>query len=91
MAWRGLAPAAAKFYGKALDAVAALPVEDILNYKHVKAAILRAYELVPEAYRQKFRNYEKMWWANVCRVHKGKREPYLISNARPLKLKIINL
>ena len=27
------------------------------NYEHVKEAILKAYELVPEAYRQKFRNY----------------------------------
>lgn len=48
-----------KIHGKVQDAVAALPVEDSLNYECVKAAILRAYELVPEAYRQKFRNYKK--------------------------------
>lgn len=40
-----------KIHGKAQEAVAALPVEDSLNYDCVKAAILCAYELVPEAYR----------------------------------------
>ncbi len=29
------------------------------DYDVVKAAVLRAYELVPEAYRQKFRNQKK--------------------------------
>lgn len=36
-----------------------LPVEESLNYEHVQAAILRTYELVPEAYRQKFCNHKK--------------------------------
>ena len=36
-----------------------LSVEQSSNYEHVKEAILKAYELVPEAYRQKFRNYLK--------------------------------
>ena len=48
-----------KIHGKAQEAVAALPVEDSLIYDSVKAAILRAFELVPEAYRQKFRNHKK--------------------------------
>lgn len=39
-----------KIHGKAQDAMAALPVNDSLNYERVKAAILSAYELVPEAY-----------------------------------------
>ena len=30
-----------------------------MNYDCVKNAILKAYELVPEAYGQKFRNYRK--------------------------------
>lgn len=34
-------------------------MEDGLNYDKVKSAILRAYELVPEAYRQRFRNLRK--------------------------------
>lgn len=41
------------------EAVAALPLEGSLDYDSIKAAILRAYELVPEAYRQKFRNHKK--------------------------------
>ena len=48
-----------KFTGKAQDVVAALSLEDSLDYEKVKAAVLRAYELVPEAYRQKFREYRK--------------------------------
>ena len=48
-----------KIYGKAQDAVAALPVEESLSYEHVKSAILRVYKLVPEAYRQKFRTCRK--------------------------------
>ncbi|XP_027141960.1 uncharacterized protein LOC113747241 [Larimichthys crocea] len=48
-----------KIHGKAQEAIAVLPMEDSLNYDKVKASILRAYELVPEAYRQKFRNHRK--------------------------------
>lgn len=48
-----------KMHGRAQDAIAALPVEDSLDYETVKSAILRAYELVPEAYRQKFRAHKK--------------------------------
>ena len=35
-------------------------LEDSLNFECMKMAILRAYELVPEAYRQKFRNHKKV-------------------------------
>lgn len=45
--------------GKAQEVCAAMPIEDSLNYDLVKTAVLRAYELVPEAYRQKFRGYGK--------------------------------
>ncbi|XP_073715771.1 uncharacterized protein [Misgurnus anguillicaudatus] len=45
--------------GKAQEVCSALPIEESLNYDLVKAAVLRVYELVPEAYRQKFRNYTK--------------------------------
>ena len=41
--------------GKARDAYSALSVEEAGNYDTLKAAILRSYELVPEAYRQQFR------------------------------------
>ncbi|KAI2655642.1 Transposon Ty3-I Gag-Pol polyprotein [Labeo rohita] len=45
--------------GKAQEVRSALPIEESLNYDLVKAAVLRVYELVPEAYRQKFRSYTK--------------------------------
>ncbi|KAI3355662.1 hypothetical protein L3Q82_004257 [Scortum barcoo] len=48
-----------KIHGKAQEAVSALPLEDSLNYDTVKTAILRIYELVPEAYRQKFRGHKR--------------------------------
>ncbi|XP_059405759.1 uncharacterized protein LOC132140794 [Carassius carassius] len=47
------------FTGKAQEAYASLSVEDANDYLTVKNAVLRAYELVPEAYRQKFRSWEK--------------------------------
>ena len=45
--------------GKAQEIYGSLSVEQSSNYEHVKEAILKAYELVPEAYRQKFNNYLK--------------------------------
>ncbi len=45
--------------GRAQEVCAALPIEASLDYDTVKAAVLRAYELVPEAYRQKFRACSK--------------------------------
>uniref|UniRef100_A0A672HFT3 CCHC-type domain-containing protein n=1 Tax=Salarias fasciatus TaxID=181472 RepID=A0A672HFT3_SALFA len=48
-----------KIHWKAQEAVAALPLEESLNYESVKMSILRVYELVPEAYRQKFRKHRK--------------------------------
>ena len=45
--------------GKAQEIYGSLSVEQSSNYEHVKEAILKPYELVPEAYRQKFRNYLK--------------------------------
>lgn len=48
-----------KLTGKAQEACAALSVEDGLNYDRVKSAIMRAYELVPEAHRQRFRGLRK--------------------------------
>ncbi|PIK59693.1 putative zinc finger protein [Apostichopus japonicus] len=48
------------FVGKAREVYSALLMEKSENYDEVKQAILKAYELVPEAYRQKFRGLEKM-------------------------------
>jgi hypothetical protein len=45
--------------GRALDAYSALSVNQIADYDVVKGEILKTYELVPEAYRQKFRRFQK--------------------------------
>ncbi|XP_064117660.1 uncharacterized protein LOC135223084 [Macrobrachium nipponense] len=44
---------------KAQEAYATLSFDDSIDYEVVKSAVLSAYQLVPEAYRQKFRNYVK--------------------------------
>jgi len=46
--------------GKARDAYSALSVEQSSDYDTVKRHILKAYELVPEAYRQRFRTIQKV-------------------------------
>ena len=46
--------------GKAAEVYSAMSLVDSSDYEKVKKAILKAYELVPEAYRQKFRNYKKL-------------------------------
>lgn len=43
--------------GKAQEVCSTLSIEESLKYEVMKSAILRAYELVPEAYRQKFRGH----------------------------------
>ena len=45
--------------GKAQRACATLPTENCADYELVKAAVLKSFELVPEAYRQKFRTQRK--------------------------------
>ena len=45
--------------GKPQEIYGSLSVEKSSNYEHAKEAILKAYKLVPEAYRQKFRKYLK--------------------------------
>ena len=45
--------------GKAQEAYSALTIVESGEYATVKAAVLRSYELVPEAYRQRFRTWEK--------------------------------
>lgn len=45
--------------GKAQEVISALSFEDSLDYDVVKVTVLRAYELVPEAYRQRFRLHAK--------------------------------
>lgn len=46
--------------GRAQEVYSALSIEQSTDYEIVKEVILKAYELVPEAYRQKFRQYKKL-------------------------------
>ena len=45
--------------GKASETYTALSPEQTSDYQFVKESILKAYQLIPEAYRQKFRNFKK--------------------------------
>lgn len=45
--------------GKAQEAYLSLTVEDSQDYVEVQAAVLKAYERVPEFYRQHFRTWKK--------------------------------
>uniref|UniRef100_A0A671XNE1 SCAN box domain-containing protein n=1 Tax=Sparus aurata TaxID=8175 RepID=A0A671XNE1_SPAAU len=45
--------------GRAQDAYSALSASDCRSYAKVKSAVLKAFELVPEAYSQRFRNWGK--------------------------------
>ena len=47
--------------GRAREIFSAMSIEQSQDYDVVKQAILKAYELVPEAYRQKFRNTRKLF------------------------------
>ena len=48
------------FTGKAQEVLSALSIDQVKQYDVVRDSILHAYELVPEAYRQKFRNARKL-------------------------------
>nr|XP_040028779.1 uncharacterized protein LOC120817071 [Gasterosteus aculeatus aculeatus] len=56
--------------GRAQEAFIALPVPDRKKYVKVKEAVLKMYELVPEAYRLRFRSWrkgEKQTYTEVAR------------------------
>ena len=55
------------FVGKAQKVYATLSEEQCSKYGTVKATILNAYELVPEAYRQKCQIYQ-IKWPDLCRI-----------------------
>ncbi|XP_035984480.1 uncharacterized protein LOC118558122 [Fundulus heteroclitus] len=48
-----------KLVGKAQEVCSSLSIEHSLDYDILKKTVLQAYELVPEAYRQKFRSLSK--------------------------------
>ena len=45
--------------GKAQGAYSSLSMADSCSYFKIKSAVLKAYELVPEAYHQRFRAWER--------------------------------
>ena len=47
------------FTGRAQEALSSSSAADSAVYAKVKGVVLKAYELVPEEYRQRFRNWEK--------------------------------
>ena len=51
--------------GKAQEIYASVPLVQSADYEVVKAAILKAYELVPEAYRQRFPTVQKVGPAHL--------------------------
>ncbi len=71
------------FVGKAQEICSSLPIEQSLDYEIVKAAVLRAYELVPEAYRQRFRNLvkaAKQTYVEFAREKKTLFEKWCLAN-----------
>lgn len=55
-----------------------MSLEDCLKYEVVKSAILRSYELVPEAYRQQFRNRKKN--TNQTFVEFAREREYILTD-----------
>ncbi len=71
------------FVGKAQEVCSSLPLEQSLDYDIVKTAVLRAYELVPEAYHQRFRNLMKtarQTYVEFAREKKTLFEKWCFSN-----------
>lgn len=58
--------------GKAQDVYASMAPEACFDYEQVKAAVLRAYSSVPEAYRQKFRRLRKHDGQTFCEFSREK-------------------
>lgn len=61
--------------GKAQEVCSALPIESSLDYDIIKAAVLRAFELVPEADRQKFRRHMKTARQSYVEFAREKKNP----------------
>lgn len=62
--------------GKAAEVYSALSVEDSSDYQTLKSSILRAYELVPEAYRQRFRFLRKEEKDSYVEFVRDKKETF---------------
>ena len=74
--------------GKAREAYSALSVNHSSDYDVVKSAILKAYKVVLEAYRQKFRTSKKSESQTYVKFTQAKKH-YLIVGALQRKLMIL--
>lgn len=75
--------------GKAQEVYATLSPENTLDYEKVQAGILRAYELVTEAYHQKFRRYKKQESQTYCMSNLlVRKRHYMIDGAQHKGLKL---
>lgn len=73
-----------KLVGKAPEVCSSLSAQDSLNYDKLKSAILLAYELVPEAYRQRFRGLRR--GQGPTEILQGRKVCFLIGGVCPAKL-----
>lgn len=64
--------------GKEQEVCSTLPIDQSLDYGVVKSAVLRAFELVPEAYRQKF--VDKQTFVEFARDKKTLFEKWCLSS-----------
>jgi hypothetical protein len=62
--------------GRAQEIYSSLSITQSADYKTVKEAILKAYELVPEAYRQKFRSLRKTEGVTYVEFARLKEDTY---------------
>lgn len=70
-----------------LSLCASLSVEDSLDYDEVKRAILHVYELLPEAYRERFRGLRKGPGQNLTLLER--KAFSLIVSVLPVRLKTL--
>ena len=64
------------FIGKAREIYSSLSIGQCHDYEVVKQEVLKVYELVPEAYRQKFRNTRKQ--TNQIHVEFGRVQEQIL-------------
>ena len=69
---RGLCFCSVSSVVKRKKVYALLPAEEYLDFDEVKAAVLRAQELVPEAYRQKFHRLRKQGYQTYVEFARAK-------------------
>lgn len=74
-----------KLVGKAQKACNTLSIEDSLVYEKLKSAVLQTYELVPEAYRQRFRDLKK---TRIMQTLPGRKHFSLIGGVQLARLRI---